>query len=72
MNLKDYWQSLDSEGKEALAAAAKIKKAYLAQIVCGFRQPSGQVARRLSEATDGAVSVHELRPDIFGKATEAA
>lgn len=32
----------------------------------GVRQPEHQVARRIESATNGAVTVHDLRPDIFG------
>jgi len=38
----------------------------LYQISRGHKLPSAKMARRLDEASNGAVSRHELRPDIFG------
>lgn len=50
----------------AIAGRAGCSPGTLYMIVRGHKKPSGVLARSISDATDGVVSVHELRPDVFG------
>ncbi len=73
MDIRSYLAPLDAAQRANVAAAAGTTVAYLTQLAGGHRKASHKLARRLQEATGGAVTVHDLRPDIFGPApTEAA
>ena len=71
MDLKAY---LTTCSARTLAEAVGLRSVvYLRQIASGVRQPSTLVALRIEAATQGAVTVEELRPDepwhiIRGKA----
>lgn len=66
MDMTTYWASLPAEAKTTLAETVGVSRAYLSQIACGFRQGSPRVAIAIEEATDGAVTREEIRPDVFG------
>lgn len=72
MKLKEYLASLSADEKRALAERAETEVIYLIQIAGGHSQPSPKLANRIEEASQGAVTRHDLRPDIFGEKTEAA
>ncbi|PZO66352.1 MAG: transcriptional regulator [Pseudoxanthomonas suwonensis] len=65
MNLSKYFAQ-DCSNRRRLAAAIGVHKMYLWQIGAGQRRPSAELAKRIEEATQGAVTRAELRPDIFG------
>lgn len=64
MTLSEYLLIAD---RKLLAKAVGICPAYLYQIATERRQPSAQLARRIHEATSGAVSLHSMRPDVWGE-----
>jgi DNA-binding transcriptional regulator YdaS (Cro superfamily) len=68
MNFKDYMAALSADEKRTLAKAADTEVIYLIQIAGGHAQPSPKLANRIEQATNGKVSRHDLRPDIFGMA----
>lgn len=68
MKLKDYLATLTADGKKALAEAAETEVIYLIQIAGGHSTPSPKLAKRIEEASKGAVTRAELRPDVFGEA----
>ncbi|NEV64718.1 helix-turn-helix domain-containing protein [Thiorhodococcus minor] len=49
-----------------VAAAAGTKPVYLRQVARGHRRAGHALARAIERATDGLVTIHDLRPDIFG------
>ena len=49
-----------------------MSAAYLYQMSVGLRPVPGPRCRDIERATDGAVTVHDLRPDIFGPPPEEA
>lgn len=51
----------------ALAMAADCSHRTLYMIAMGHKRSSGVLARRIADATGGMVTVHDLRPDIFGE-----
>lgn len=63
MNLAEYLLIAD---RKLLASSVKTIPAYLYQIATGRRQPSATLARRIHDATQGAVSLESLRPDVWG------
>lgn len=46
--------------EEAFASSVGTTGSYLSQIVCGYRYPSRELAKRISQATDGLVSAADL------------
>ena len=53
---------------QSVAAEAGTKPVYLRQIAYGHRKPSHGLSKAIERASAGAVTVHDLRPDIFGPA----
>lgn len=65
MRLLDYIEDKDRRAK--LAATTRKNAGYLWQVAAGWRgkKASPRLAVAIERATDGAVTRHELRPDIF-------
>ena len=72
MDLRTYYDSLPAGGRASLAADIEISPAYLYQLAVGIRPIPAARCRAIQAATNGAVTVHELRPDIFGPALSMA
>lgn len=53
--------------QKKLADAVGTIPAYIYQIATRRRKPSPQLAKRIHEATCGAVSLHSLRPDVWAE-----
>lgn len=64
MKLIDLWQSLDAEGKRALAEETGTVVMYLSQIAYGHRRCSQALALKIEGATNQKVSRADLRPDL--------
>ncbi len=62
MDLAEYLLIAD---RNLLAKTVGTIPAYLYQIATGRRKPSAQLAKRIHEATMGAVTLHSLRPDVW-------
>ena len=62
MNLAEYLLIAD---RKLLAKSVGVVPAYLYQIANGYRKPSAKLAKKIHEATNGAVSLHSLRPDVW-------
>ncbi|MES9991575.1 MAG: hypothetical protein ABW098_06440 [Candidatus Thiodiazotropha sp.] len=62
---------IEKEGRDAargLAFKAGTNYAYLTQIASGFRKPSGRLALLLEHHSNGKLTRHELRPDLYPEA----
>jgi DNA-binding transcriptional regulator YdaS (Cro superfamily) len=72
MTLAEY--IADADRRAALAKRLATSPQYLWQIATGWRdkRPSALFARKIEEATEGAVTRYELRPDVFGPAPDEA
>lgn len=70
MTLAEY--IADADRRAALAKRLATSPQYLWQIATGWRdkRPSALFARKIEEATEGAVTRYELRPDVFGPAPD--
>lgn len=68
MDLQTY--IADPARKAALALACGTTPQYLWQIATGWRgkRAGHELAKRIEQATNGEVTRHDLRPDIFGLA----
>jgi DNA-binding transcriptional regulator YdaS (Cro superfamily) len=66
--LLPYLLARDRDQIKALADACGTKPVYLSQVARGHRNASHTLAQAIQRATDGEVTVHDLRPDIYGDA----
>lgn len=67
-DLKSYWAGLDARGRRRFAKRAKTNTAYLSQLVHGHRRASPEMAKSIAAATDDAVPLSKIRPDIWAAA----
>lgn len=64
MNLKDYFENrLATQGE--IAAAVGVTQGYVSHWCKGRSQIPAEKVLQLYWATDGNVSPHEMRPDIY-------
>lgn len=72
MDLKTY--IADSATRRELAASCGTTPDYLWQVATGWRgrRASVDLAKKIEVATASVVTRHDLRPDIFGPAPDAA
>ena len=68
MILRTYLNTLPAGGKTRLAGAIGVSPSYLYQMSMGIRPVRPTLARAIVHATNNEVTVHDLRPDIFGPA----
>lgn len=74
MNLSDHiieqggTSTLGCSVLAAIATKAECSAGTLYMIAKGHKTASPKLANRIEEATGGAVSRHDLRPDVFGPA----
>lgn len=71
-SLKQFWQSLSPEDRDAVAAQAETTTAYLRQVLACGRRCGASLAKNIELATGGEISRQMLRPDIFADLVHAA
>lgn len=77
MNLQTYLQQQggtvrpDCPVTLQVARAAGCAPSTLYMIALGHKKPSWRLAAGIQSATDGQVARADLRPDVFGPASEA-
>ncbi|QIE89479.1 transcriptional regulator [Pseudomonas nitroreducens] len=64
MDLPTYMQSLPRGGKKRLAIVLGVAPSYLSRLISGDRSITAERAIKVEQATGGAVTRFELRPDI--------
>jgi len=64
--LRTYLASLTPQEQAAFAQRAGTSIGYLRKALCVGHRFGGVLARRLDEASNGAICRYTLRPDIFG------
>lgn len=67
MDVRDYLKAHDGETVEGVAVKAGTSVAYLRQLSGKHRRPSPELAKKLVQASDGAMTLAKLRPDIWGE-----
>jgi DNA-binding transcriptional regulator YdaS (Cro superfamily) len=65
MDMKSFLQMEGRETATNLAEKAGTKYIYLTQIASGFRKPSGRLTLLLEHYSNGKLSRHDLRPDLY-------
>lgn len=64
MNLENYLELLPRGGKKLFAIQLGVTASYLSRLISGDRSITAERAIQIEDATEGAVSRAELRPDI--------
>lgn len=64
MDLRNYLDRLPRGGGADLARRLQTTHVYLCQLANGARRASPAMAMRIQQATDGAVTALDLRPDL--------
>lgn len=70
--LRSYLNSIPVDEQADYARRAGTTIGYLRKAMSKGHCFDGALARRLDEQSDGAVSRHDLRPDVFGPAPDEA
>jgi hypothetical protein len=65
--LRQYLNSLPRDRQAAYAKRAGTSIGYLRKALSKGQRFDGALARALDEQSGGAVSRHDLRPDVFGQ-----
>lgn len=66
MNLEEYLASLPKSEWDAFAKRAKTTVKYLWQLKGGHRVPAPASCHKYVEASNGAVTLAELHPEVWG------
>lgn len=64
MRLSDYIEQ-SGTSRQAFADRIGVDLSYLSRLMSGKRRASWQLAGAIEEASGGAVTRHDLRPDIY-------
>jgi DNA-binding transcriptional regulator YdaS (Cro superfamily) len=64
MSLKAFMRTLSAEQKRDFALRCQASLSHLKFVAYGAKQPSGELAVRIEEASEGLVRAESLRPDI--------
>lgn len=64
--LRDWLGQTPNPKRQEVADTAGTSVAYLWQLAGGHRKASLEMAKRLQDASAGALTIEGLRPDIFG------
>ncbi len=65
MTLKEYFKGEPYGAKKEMAQYLGITPTWLGLLLRKSRQPSPELAKKIERATQGLVSAHDLRPDLF-------
>ena len=66
MNIKQFISAFGRDDLALIAKRAGTTLIYLSdQIANGHRKPSPKLARKLTQASSGALTLSSLRPDIW-------
>ncbi|WP_417329195.1 hypothetical protein [Halomonas cupida] len=71
-SLKQFWQSMSPDERDAVAEKAGTTTEYLRQVLACGRRCGASLAKNIESASGGAVSRKVLRPDIFADMVHAA
>jgi DNA-binding transcriptional regulator YdaS (Cro superfamily) len=66
MNLQDYFAEEPRGAKKEMAEYLGITQTWMGLLINGHRYPSLDLVKKIVRATQGLVTRHDLRPDIFG------
>lgn len=65
MTLKELFGQMPRGAQKELALLLGITQTWMTLIVNGHQRPSAELAARIADATDGKVTLKDLRPDLF-------
>lgn len=67
MNLKTYLEPLSIPERAEFAARAGTSPLYVYMLATGRKRPGPKICKALRDASSGAVTLAELRPDLWGE-----
>lgn len=67
MNLKQYFKDEPHGAKKEMADYLGITPTWMGLLIHKRRRPSAYLAKQIEKATQGLVTAHDLRPDLFEK-----
>ena len=70
MTLEEYFSTEPWGAKQEMARYLGITQNYLSMLITGKRRPGSAMTLSIHRATQGLVSAHELRPDLFAADAE--
>jgi DNA-binding transcriptional regulator YdaS (Cro superfamily) len=65
MTLKELFKSMPRGAQKELALLVGVTQTWMTLVVNGHQRPSAELAARIADATDGKVTLKDLRPDLF-------
>lgn len=65
MDLREYFATEPYGAKKEMSDYLGITLTWLGVIMSKRRRPSAELARKIEKATQGLVTIKELRPDLF-------
>lgn len=65
MTLKELFKTMPRGAQKELAALLGITQTWMTLIANGHQRPSAELAAKIADATDGRVTLKDLRPDLF-------
>lgn len=65
MTLTEYFETEPYGAKKEMADYLGITPTWFGLIINGSKVPSAKLARKIEKATQGLVTIEELRPDLF-------
>jgi DNA-binding transcriptional regulator YdaS (Cro superfamily) len=65
MTLRDLLKTMPRGAQKELALLLGITQTWMTLIVNGHARPSAELAAKIADATDGKVTLKDLRPDLF-------
>lgn len=66
MDFKTFWFGMGLEERNRFATSVDRSAGYLQLVAGGFRRASPGLANVIHDKSDGKVTRHEMREDIFG------
>lgn len=71
MDLRTFLDAMPRPERRSFAKRCGTTLNYLAQLQYGIKRPGPLMARTLHEASGRKVPLESMRPDIWGKSTQA-
>jgi DNA-binding transcriptional regulator YdaS (Cro superfamily) len=70
MDMRTYLNSLTPQDRETFAGKCETTVDYFWQIAGKHRNAGPALAKRINKHSGGAVTLQELRPDIYGEPSQ--
>jgi DNA-binding transcriptional regulator YdaS (Cro superfamily) len=65
MNLKEYFKTEPHGSKKEMANFLGISQTWMGLLISERRKPSIELAKKIKAASQGLITLHDLRSDLF-------